>query len=117
MIFKITISLLAAVVAYSIITKVWRQQFQPMMQSQIRLFVAGFLTGTVGLWLVNPQDFTMVHNAIASSLIGGSITGVLFAVGMPKRYRYFVTHIQSTTTKSQPSKSSVGKPKIDHDSC
>ncbi len=77
----------------------------PLMKSRIELFIAGFILGGAVVWLVNPQDFTSIQTGVSAVLLAGTITGILFSVGMPTRYRYFVEHIQPTLSKgNKPSK-------------
>ena len=112
---KVILLLVMLIVDYYIVVKYWKNQFFPTQRSRIELFIVGFLSASVLLSITNPEDFKTVRGAISLSLIGGSITGLFFAIGIPRRYRYFVTHIQPPKTKSQPSDVSKVDPKVDRD--
>ena len=71
---------------YYIVAKSWKNQFLPAIRTRIELFIVGFLSASVVLFLTNPEDFSTLRGAISLSLLGGFLTGVFFAIGIPNRY-------------------------------
>lgn len=109
MVIRIIVAVLGAVASYALVSRVWRNKFTPISKSRIELFIAGFLIGGAVVWLINPQDFTSIQTGVSAVLLAGTIGGILFSVGMPNRYRYFVEHIQPTLSKGNETSKPEGE--------
>ena len=101
MFLKITISVIAIVLSVWLVNSTWQQKFQPLSKARIKLFIAGFVGCSTCIWIIEPQYFNSLKDAIEVVFLCGTIGGVLFSFGMPKRYRYFVMYIEPQIKKKK----------------